>query len=86
MPTQRMPGEDRRMPAEARPTPRTDTSSPAQGNFNAGRYGAENNMESPTPYQPTPQMMWDYDAQSRQGVRQSVTRQYRRKAKGSRTL
>lgn len=57
----------------ARPRQQADTSSPAQGNFNRGRYGAENNMESPTPYQPTPQMMWDYDAQSRQNVRQSVT-------------
>ena len=50
-----------------------NTSSPAQGNFNAGRYGGENNADNPTPYQPTPQQTWEYDQQSRQGVRPSVT-------------
>ena len=58
---------------QQRPQGQQGNSSPANQNFNAGRYGAENNQESPTPYQPTPQQMWDYDAQSRQKVRPSVT-------------
>lgn len=42
-------------------------------NFNTGRFGAENNQDNPTPYQPTPQQAWEFDAQSRMNEQQNVT-------------
>lgn len=52
---------------------RVQNNPPAQQNFNAGRFGADNDRDNPTPFQPTPQGIQAYADQSRMNERQNVT-------------